>query len=288
MITFRNKYRKYLVIGTLTALVSLPQAIPAGTSAWAGDFDIKFHNGQLSAKLKNSSLKEVLAEVMQQSKAKIWINDSIDNTVVTAEFHDLPIREGISKILKDKNYAFIYSPNETKDGKISFIENNKSGINYSRFHEPVEDPMDDPQRRLSPPVEEADEEKPTLEALVKDALENESIEKREEAVIALGENKSKEAIDIISKVLTSDQNEDVRLTAIDALLSIGDATIVQPLSAGLKDQKPSVRESTIEALGAIGDKSAIEFIKNAVNDEDESVRELAKETLAEFTSDRQQ
>ncbi|TLD40882.1 MAG: HEAT repeat protein [Candidatus Jettenia ecosi] len=281
MITFYHRIEKAAFVGILTALVFLLvspgntyQLLRAEMPADEETFGIRFSDGRLSAKLKNSPLKEVLKEIMSQSKSKIWVNELSDEAV-TIEFQDMPIREGIHKILKDKNYAFIYAPREIQEGKLCIIGASKSN---EFFMDEIEEPLERHQQF----TERDDREAVSFDSLAKDALENEDAEKREEAIIALGESKDKKAVEVISKALTNDANEDVRLSAIDALLTIGDGSIIQPLSLALKDQKPSVRESAIEALGAVGDASAIESIKNALNDQDDAVRELAKETLSEI------
>ena len=64
---------------------------------------------------------------MAQSGARIWLSDSID-TAVTIEFHDVPIRDGVHKILKDKNYAFVYTPNEKKEGSPALLNRIKRMI----------------------------------------------------------------------------------------------------------------------------------------------------------------
>lgn len=292
MICFYDTIKKYISISLaivvtflLISTYSGYHILWAGISPGKGVFDIRFENGQLSARLTNSPMKEVLKEIMERSKARIWINDSIDDVLVTVEFQDVPINEGVRKILKDKNYAFVYAPGQIKEGKLSVMNNNESDMSYNSPHESYQDVMGDAHKgHISPRgrFDNAENERSSIEALIKDALENESIEKREEAVIALGESRNKNAIEVISKVLMNDPNEEVRLSSIDALLAIGNASVIQPLSVGLKDQKPSVRESTVEALAAIGGESAMELVKSAMNDEDESVRVLAQEVLEEL------
>lgn len=261
-----------------TGMVDVLQAgMPSGEEV----LDIKFSNGQLSARIKNSPLEKVLKEIMSQSGARIWLSDSFDGTV-TAEFQNIPIGEGVRRILKDKNYAFAYALHEVKEGKLSIISASKS-------REVVTKVKEEPPKKVLPrpgtPVvkkEKPKKEKTSFESLVKDALENEDPGKREDAIIALGESKDPGAIEIISKVLANDPNEDMRLSAIDALLDIGDKSIVEPLSIALRDRDPWIRESAVEALGEVGGEAAVELIKSALNDEDGSVRELAQETLEEL------
>jgi len=290
MTAFYSKPKKYAQIALFTIIVSLyiftinkQQGLFADAPSGEEVFDIKFNNGQLSAKLKNSPLEKVLKEIMEQSGARIWLNDVIDATV-TLEFQNVSVREGVRRILKDKNYAFLYAPNEIKEGKLSIISASKSKEIFTKTKE--EPPKKPPQKPVPPAAKKGKvkKESPPFESLVKDALENEDAGKREDAIIALGESKDKKAIETIVKALVNDPSEDVRLSSIDALLEIGDKSIAEPLSQALKDRDPWVRESAVEALGEVGGESAIEFIKSALNDEDGSVRELAQETLEELNA----
>lgn len=290
MTAFYRILNRYIQIGLFTIIVSLnistineQQGLFADTPPSEETFEIKFSNGQLSAKLKNSPLEKVLKEIMDQSGARIWLNDAIDATV-TMEFQNVPIREGVRRILKDKNYAFLYAPNEIKEGKLSIISASKSKETFTKIKE---EPHKKPPQKPVPPTAKkgkTKKEPPPFETLVKDALENEDAGKREDSIIALGESKDKKAIETIAKALVNDPSEDVRLSSIDALLEIGDKSVAEPLSLALKDRDPWVRESAVEALGEVGGEAAIEFIKSALSDEDGSVRELAQETLEELNS----
>ncbi|MBE7445330.1 MAG: HEAT repeat domain-containing protein [Planctomycetia bacterium] len=290
MTAFFNRMNPCVPIGLFIAIVCFPVfATSRDEVLWADQLpgeeglDIKFNNGKLSAKLKNSPLEKVLKEVMSQSGAKIWLNDSIDGTV-TIEFKNIPIGEGVRRMLKDKNYAFVFARQDAREGKLSIVRASKSKEIFTKVNE--EPPRKFPQKTVLPVAkkDKPKKEPQSFESLVKDALENEDPGKREDAIIALGESKDKKAIEVISKALANDPTEDVRLSAIDALLDIGDTSIVDPLSIALKDRDPWVRESAVEALGEIGGETAIEFIKNALNDEDGSVRELAQETLEELNA----
>ncbi|MCE7910824.1 MAG: hypothetical protein DCC43_02030 [Candidatus Brocadia sp.] len=279
----RSKSSLFMAIAALLLVSTMSghQMLWAETPAGDDSLDIKYSNGQLSAKLKNSPLEAVLKEIMSQSGARIWLNDSIDGTI-TIEFQSLPIREGVRRILRDKNYAFVFSHNNGKEGKLSIVSASKSKEIFTKGKE-------EPSRKLTPksglPVAKksnAKKEPIAFETLAKDAAESEDPGKREDAIIALGESKDIRAVEILSKALASDPIEDVRLSAIDALLDIGDKNVADVLSVALNDRDPWVRESAVEALGEVGNEAAIEFIKHALNDEDGSVRELAQEILDEL------
>lgn len=281
MTGFFSAIRKCSWISLCVTIISVHISAFNGHKALYADeelLDIKFNSGQLSVKLKNAPLEKVLREIMSQSGAKIWLNDTID-VDVTLEFQNVNIEAGVRKILKDKNYAFIYTPNEAKEGKLSIITANKPKEAFTKGKQDIT-----PKTPQKPVVkkEKPKKEKPSFESLVKDALENADAGKREDAIIDLGETKDKRAIETIAKALANDASEDVRLSAIDALLEIGDKSIVEPISLALKDKDPWVRESAVEALGEIGSDAAVEFIKSALSDEDGSVRELAQDTLDEL------
>ena len=280
--------KKYISICLLTTIFLLQnfalnecRLLRADTPKGEEIFEVKFENGQLSVKLKNSPLEKVLKEIMSQSGAKIWLNDSIDTTI-TIEFQNLPIEEGVRKIIKNKNYAFVFAPHGSKDGKLSIISSHKSKETTVKGKDALSKKPVQPAVKKDKPKKE----RRSFEELVKEALENPNADKREDAIIALGETKDKKAIEVISKALTNDSSEDVRLSCLDALLEIGDKSVVDVVSVALRDKEPWVRESAVEALGELGGEAAIELIKNALNDDDGSVRELAKEILEEQGKDK--
>ncbi len=256
------------------------QTYCAATKHVEANPDIIFDRGRLSVKLKNAPLDKVLKDIMAQSGARIWLSDSID-TAVTIEFKDLPIRDGVHKILKDKNYAFVYSPNEKKEGSLAFIKQNKTDDTSNRVNDEL---LQRSRLKPQPPLKKGRGRGDMMpfELLAKDALEGGDPSKREDAVIALGESKDKRTVEILSKVLAGDPSEDVRLSSIDALITTGEKNIVEPLSFALKDLSSEVRQSALEALAEVGGESIQELIKGALNDEDTAVRELAQELLDDF------
>ena len=84
MTDFFITMKMYVRIGLLTAIASLSICLLNEYKVIRADeevFDIKFNNGQLSVKLKDAPLEKVLKEIMSQSGARIWLNDSIDMNV---------------------------------------------------------------------------------------------------------------------------------------------------------------------------------------------------------------
>ncbi|MDR4506696.1 MAG: HEAT repeat domain-containing protein [Candidatus Brocadiaceae bacterium] len=247
--------------------------------------DITFNNGRLSVKLKDSPLENVLQEIMIQSGAKIWLNDKIDEKV-TIEYKNIPVEEGVRRILKDKNYAFVYSPYETNAGKLSIVGSSKSkeifaDVKNNQLNAHLTDRLHNLERR-----NKLKAKRPTFDALAKDALENDDAKKRRKAIIALGKSRNIKAIEIITKALTNDADENVRLSAIDALLDINGGKVIESIAVALKDRDPWIRENAVQALGELGNEASSKYIQSALNDENSDVRTLAQEILEELEDEK--
>jgi len=76
-----------------------------------------------------------------------------------------------------------------------------------------------------------------------------------------------------------DNNEDVRMTAVEALGMTEDKRVVEPLIAALRDQSMRVRRCAVEALAQIKDKHAVEPLIGALKNDDSKVRKAAIEAL---------
>jgi len=276
-ITERSKKKVLLILPVILLTLYTCQLIHTRKSKAQEIFDITFNAGQLSVNLKDAPLEKVLEEIMSQSGAKIWLTDSID-TKVTIEYNNVPIGEGIRRILRDKNYAFMYDPKEPKEGEISIVKKNKA---KEIFSHPVKKSLENEKKRNKKKKDKDPSD--SFEMLMKTAIEHENPEDRIDALISLGEIKDKKALTTIIKALENDPNMDVRLSAIDALFDFEDEEIIEPLSkAALNDKDSWVRENAIKELGDIGNDKAKGVLKKALNDEDASVREIANDILEEL------
>jgi hypothetical protein len=61
----------------------------------------------LTADITEVPLRTVLAKLAQEIGAKVYIADAVANEPVSVKFDGLPLEEGISQILKGKNYTLI-------------------------------------------------------------------------------------------------------------------------------------------------------------------------------------
>jgi HEAT repeat protein len=110
------------------------------------------------------------------------------------------------------------------------------------------------------------------------------IKSRNNAIIALGELKSKKAVEPLILTL-KDQNNYVRILAVEALRRIRDIRSVEPLIETLKDKDRLLRIKVIEALERIGDKRAIEPLIHTMQDENVTVKVKADKALKKITGE---
>lgn len=250
----------------------------------------------LTVKVKGMSLKKVLEEITKQIPIKLVFFVS-EEDLIMADFTGLPVEKGLKQLLRNYNYTIVKGTEKLKDGgheitKIIILS--KTGGNRNSKAEPMivasEEPIDEDLEVLNDEdmqdtfEEEAERvatpgEAPSIESLRQDLLDEDPI-KREEAVSSLGESGDKTGVYLITEVLRSDKDEGVRMSAADALGSIGGEESIDALKSALRDEDALVRESAIHAISLIGGDRAIEALNSALSSGmDEDMEELIKEEL---------
>ena len=101
---------------------------------------------------------------------------------------------------------------------------------------------------------------------------------RSNAVLKVGESKSKEAVDPLIGML-NDPDESVRVNVIRALSDIGDRKAVPALIPMAADRLSTVRMAAFQALGALGDPRAVAALERGLYDDDETLRVVAARSL---------
>ena len=80
------------------------------TSAHA-DVNYKKNDKTLSVKSEGQDLADLLYDIMEETGITVEIAEGVEGTVYD-EFQGLPVEDGLKRILKTKNYSFIYSNGE--------------------------------------------------------------------------------------------------------------------------------------------------------------------------------
>ncbi|NES90228.1 HEAT repeat domain-containing protein, partial [Okeania sp. SIO2B9] len=128
---------------------------------------------------------------------------------------------------------------------------------------------------------------PNVQALINVIIDTgTSSDIRSSVIYALGDIKSKEAVQPLINIITTDRDSDVRSRAIDALGDIKSKEAVQPLiNIITTDRDSDVRSSAIEVLGRIESKEAVQPLINIITtDRDSFFRFIAIEALGRIES----
>jgi beta-lactamase regulating signal transducer with metallopeptidase domain len=89
------------------------------------------------------------------------------------------------------------------------------------------------------------------------------------------------AVDALAAAL-KDTDEDVRETAMKALIQFRDPRVFEPLIAALRDKSADVREEAAFGLGQLRDPRAVQPLAGALKDESDDVREQAAFALGQI------
>ncbi len=239
---------------------------------------IQFVNDQLTVKVEHVSLQELLEEIARQGGLTLVLSGSLADRI-TIEFHQLPLEEGLRRILSKRNFAVEYST--TSEQSASTVRRptklwifSKAEIGFR-----VQTTVVDGNTRGDSLIDVA-----TDIRRLQVALTSEDPGEREDAVDALGESGRPEAVAPLRLAL-ADEDEDVREAAIAALTNIGGEEAAQALAIALQDKDASLREEALAALGEIGGDAAAQALAIALQDEDSSMREEAVEALGEIGGD---
>jgi HEAT repeat protein len=111
----------------------------------------------------------------------------------------------------------------------------------------------------------------TVDALILASKDKESVF-RHRMITALGCIGNKRAVEVLVAAL---EDENTRLSAINALGKMTDARAVNGLVSAVTDKDPRGRLSVVSALGNIGDARAVDVLIGALKDEEYEIRKEA-------------
>jgi HEAT repeat protein len=87
--------------------------------------------------------------------------------------------------------------------------------------------------------------------IIATALSDQDVETRRTACLALGDRGGKDAVQELTRVITTDASVDVRLAAVRAMGTTGDASAVAPLAEVMGDADPAVKARAYESITAV-------------------------------------
>lgn len=222
---------------------------------------IQVKDNLLTVRVKDMSLKSVLKEIAKQEPIKFSFLISAEELIVS-DFSGLPLKKGLEKLLRNYNYAISYGTEKPKDKVCDirkvFILSYDGKSRHGRSEPAITGAEETSLAYLS--KEPYDKDLAILEEDPVDPLEDSEPTIATTGGEALGS----------SGGVPYDAEMDVRDKEMD----------VDILRDELKDEEDGVRLMAVEILEVIGGEKAIQVLQSALSDEDEIVRELAAQALS--------
>lgn len=248
----------------------------------AGQLTINVVQSRLSAKIDAVPLSSVLRALAEHSGARIVLIGESDS-IVGAEFADVPLEEGLRRLLRGRNLAFFYARPSPGEASYRLSEMRifplAGELSVSTTVFDAGHGADSPSRR---PTENKrlNSQIARLSKLLREA------EGRQDRLLAareLAKISDPSVIGPLSEALAMDADSAVRAKAAEALAKTWNEAAVAPLTrAILEDTSASVREAAAAALGVTWSDNAVSpLISALVGDRDALVREYAARALAQ-------
>lgn len=247
-------------------------------SAWAQEappFFLAVKDNTLSAKIENTPLGEVLKELARLAQLEVYVGGSVAEEKISAQFDNLPIEDGIKRLLGDKNYSLTYArtAGSTRVAEIRVVSDGSAPV--TKINE---------EAASAPPAGETQPQSPDekpLEKLTQEALQAPDPAARTAALKALGERGEEEKIVSSVNSALRDQDAGVRDTALGLVRS----GMPVPLEAlhEMARQDPS-RQIRAQVWDELLDRSetnsaAIETLNRALQDQDPGIKAWAATRL---------
>lgn len=214
-------------------------------------------DGRLSVQVQNRPLDPILEEISRAGKVAILRPPSMGGQLVSVQFRDLPLDEGLRQLLRDQDAFFFYEAQGKAPASLRAVWVYPKGQG----------------RRLQPVPPEAWASTTELEGDLADP----DPRARAQAVGALVERKGDRARDAVLQAL-QDPDDQVRTRALYEALG---ADVQLPLDAlidlALRDPSPDVRFLALEALA--NGPEARTIAEAALSDPSPHLRSKASEIL---------
>ncbi len=225
---------------------------------------VRVGNDQLSLKVEDVPLSELLDEIARQSGLTL-VRHVEPNHRVSLEMHHVSLEQVLWRLLRQQSFVLEYNTAAQPTALWIWPQGQES---YGVPHPGV-----DPTSAETFPTEA-----PTEVLRLQVTLSNGDPGEREQAAAELEEMGNAAAVVPLTLAL-ADRHQDVRAAVVSALAEIGGDDAVQALWIALRDEDPRIREAAVDALGEIGGEVAIALLEQALVDHVRFVRLAAGEVL---------
>lgn len=228
---------------------------------------IRVHEGMLDVDVRDLPLGHVFGEIERQAAVRFEAAPSVSESAVSEQFSDLPMAQGIKRLLAGQDYMIDHAPSRSAGEPAALIvrvlgESSRASRTAPPAGAPIPGSMDDPDdaawqraEQLTDLVDDADVA--TITAAVEQAIH--------------------------------DPHHTVRETALEVveMMEEEDAPAQLVATVALSDDNPELRTAALDVLDILSDahrEVALQTFKQAVNDPDKDVQELAQDLIDSLES----
>ncbi len=221
---------------------------------------VTLKDSRLSVNVQNRSLELLADEISGKAGVPIVLTEEVGSQLVSVNFQNLPLDEGLRQILKKYDAFFFYGVDEQEPSLLKVVWVYPKGRG----------------RGIAPVPAEKWASTKELEAMLADK----DPEVRGRAIETLAERKGEGALEAVLQSL-GDDNQQVRARALYGAMKAGmEVSEGVLINLAVNDGSPDVRVLALQALSKSPDVRTI--AERALNDSSEPVRVQAHEILAQL------
>jgi len=287
----RSLWRLGLCLVLLTPVAAVGQSL-----------QVEVTDGRLTVTAEDASVASLIEAVAREAELTLEHSESLEG-LVTVRFRELPISEGLTRILGDRSYMLVYGVKVSQGPgggapvpvRLRFFETSTSekpatgkdvvlDAERAALFETLEfhgDPWDkqDTMETLADAGDPA-----VARRLGQAGLADPDVDVRSAAVEALAILGGDTAAEMLETALR-DAEPVIRQQAVVALEEIGGEAAVRGLTVALQDADAGLRLAVVDALGEVGGPGVLQLLGHAATDPDQEVRDSAEDWLAELRAE---
>ncbi len=273
-VRFTSGLMSFWVVAIALTMVPTPEAA-ADTMAPSPSWQVTVQGQRMSARVQDTPLETVLREISRRMPLTVSIQGTVAQAPISVRFKNLPLDEGIKKVLEGKEYAIIRRQSSSPAAGQAEASTLREVIVFSA---PGSDAyvtgtwtdVSGGVARPSAPALSAIESQPEPGSLMLQLEEMGDLADEDES------------LPVIARAL-EDQDARVRAKAMEVLEeSFGPIPIRQLARIAETERDPLMRSRALTLLAFRAEGSAGQPLTRALQDPDAEVRELASDLLSQL------
>lgn len=233
--------------------------VPVEPSGHVGT--VRVHDGLISIDVRKASLGDVFSEIQEQAAIAFDAPESVASQLVSQRFSNLPIAQGIQRLLSQQNYLIVHAPSASAEQapglsvRVLGESNLPTGLVRPESGSVADrdDAASQRATRLSALADDADPA--TIVSAVEQSINDPHDLVRETALLVLAMMPpDKVPATLVANVALNDPNAGLRLIALEMLghLSSSNREVAtRTLSTAINDHNPEVQQLAQELLDGL-------------------------------------